>query len=134
MPVIDLTTPCDLWTGATNGKYGQMRRRPPEWKPGDGPAPVVYVHRDAWEQAYGPIPEGMTIDHLCQRKLCRNVLHMEVVTREENSRRNPYRRPRPSHCNHCGSVMRVYSGRWKCPPCHQRRSATARERRRQRVA
>lgn len=70
---------CILWEGGvTDRGYGQRRH---DGKP-------VYVHRLAWEQQRGPIPDDMTIDHLCRVKTCINVDHMEVVTRAENSRRN----------------------------------------------
>ncbi|MDB2192085.1 HNH endonuclease signature motif containing protein [Mycobacteroides abscessus] len=42
------------------------------------------AHRASWIVANGPIPEGMTIDHLCRNKLCVNPSHMEVVTNQEN--------------------------------------------------
>ena len=49
---------------------------------------VVYLaHRLAWELARGPIPAGLTVDHLCRNKVCLNPDHMEIVSREENSRR-----------------------------------------------
>jgi len=47
----------------------------------------VLAHRYAYELAYGPIPEGMVIDHLCRNRACVNVVHLEVVTNEENLRR-----------------------------------------------
>jgi hypothetical protein len=46
------------------------------------------AHRYFWEQVHGPIPPKMTIDHLCQNKLCVNPDHMEVVTNAENVRRS----------------------------------------------
>lgn len=48
---------------------------------------AVYAHRIVWEQAYGPIPEGLEIDHLCGVRECVTVEHMELVTRAENMRR-----------------------------------------------
>lgn len=74
-----LRGPCMLWEGAQNSKgYGAVTN-------GHGSADLV--HRRAWEEVNGPIPEGLTIDHLCRQKTCINPDHMEVVTRAENSRR-----------------------------------------------
>ena len=42
------------------------------------------AHRLAWEIAHGPIPHGLTVDHLCVNPPCVNVLHMELVTAVEN--------------------------------------------------
>lgn len=59
----------------------------------------VAAHRFAWELKHGPIPKGMTIDHvyeLCKYKNCCNTEHMEVVTMSENvSRGNKVRPPNP---------------------------------------
>lgn len=48
---------------------------------------TVRAHRWAWEHFNGPIPEGLTIDHLCRTRTCMNPNHMELVTPSENSRR-----------------------------------------------
>lgn len=53
---------------------------------------MMYAHRLAYTKLVGPIPEGLTIDHLCRVKCCVNPQHMECVTLAENSRRgNHYR-------------------------------------------
>lgn len=72
------TTDCIVWRGAQNSKgYGC-------WAIG---GMSHLAHRIAWEDARGPIPEGMTIDHLCRVRSCVNVEHMELVTVAENNRR-----------------------------------------------
>lgn len=80
-PKVDASGDCWLWTGATIRGYGviwvnETRRA--------GRAPRV-----AWELLVGPIPDGLTIDHLCRVPLCVNPDHLELVTAGENSRRNP---------------------------------------------
>ncbi len=45
------------------------------------------AHRIVYREIVGPIPDGLTIDHLCGNPACVNVDHMEPVTRAENTRR-----------------------------------------------
>lgn len=47
----------------------------------------VRAHRLSYEAHIGPIPAGLTIDHLCRNTCCVNPLHLEAVTNEENVRR-----------------------------------------------
>lgn len=75
-----LDSGCWSWTGPQQSKgYGQIGL--------SSPRRLVFVHRLAYEVFVGPIPYGMTIDHLCSNKLCINPGHLEVVTRGENTRR-----------------------------------------------
>jgi hypothetical protein len=48
----------------------------------------VVAHRAAWTAVHGPIPEGMTVDHLCRTPRCVRVDHLRLLSRSENSRRN----------------------------------------------
>lgn len=60
-----------------------------------------YVHRLTWEQFRGPIPEGLTIDHLCRVRHCCNPEHLDVVTQQVNVLRGnslSARRARQTHC------------------------------------
>lgn len=45
------------------------------------------AHIHAWVTAKGPIPEGMEVDHLCRRRRCVSLLHLELVSRAENEKR-----------------------------------------------
>lgn len=42
------------------------------------------VHRVAYEEWMGPIPEGLVLDHLCRNRKCFNPAHLEPVTLVEN--------------------------------------------------
>lgn len=82
---------CWLWLGAVNENgYGRMGA-------GGRSDGTPYVHRVSWELERGPIPEGMTIDHLCLVKTCVNPAHLELVTLAENIRRA---KRRLTHCKH----------------------------------
>ena len=71
-------TGCWLWTGVRDRKgYGQL------WCHGR----TARSHRVAYELERGPIPPGLTIDHLCRNPSCVNPMHLEPVTRLENFRR-----------------------------------------------
>jgi hypothetical protein len=47
----------------------------------------IRAHRWAFTQWYGPIPDGLDLDHLCQQRGCVNPWHLEPVTSEENDDR-----------------------------------------------
>ena len=102
---------------------------------------TVLAHRWAWEYEHGPIPDGMTIDHLCLNKKCVRTLHMELVTRGENARRymlalthcangheftpeNTYHHKAPT----TGGTQRV------CRTCHKRKTAMQRQTQREVMA
>ena len=63
---------------------------------GYGKQGLRYAYRAAYELMVGPIPEGLTIDHLCRVTWCVNPAHMEPVTRAENASRG--QNGRKTHC------------------------------------
>lgn len=73
-----LGTPCWIWTASLNNGYGIFSvQRSRGWAP-------MRAHRWAYEAMVGPIPEGLTLDHLCRNHPCVNPQHLEPVTRGEN--------------------------------------------------
>ena len=70
---------CWEWQGSTNfpGGYGVI------WVNGRREV----THRVSYELQVGPIPDSLTIDHLCFNKRCVNPAHLEPVTFQENCKR-----------------------------------------------
>ncbi len=49
------------------------------------------AHLHAWRAAGRDIPAGMELDHLCRRRNCTALHHLELVTRSENELRKSFR-------------------------------------------
>lgn len=70
--------PCWLWTSRQDRDgYGRFAVEGKDFR----------AHRFAYKDLVGPIPDGLTIDHLCRVPGCVNPAHMEPVTAGENKRR-----------------------------------------------
>ena len=70
---------CWMWQGWTRPDgYGMLAF---------GSGRPSYAHRIAYTELVGPIPPGLTVDHLCRNKSCVNPAHLEVVTRAVNTSR-----------------------------------------------
>lgn len=84
---VSKTNSCWLWTGALNPQtgYGTIFI---SWL-GNNRQKTQTTHRLVWELMRGPIPDGLTIDHLCRVRSCCNPDHLEPVTLAENTRRSP---------------------------------------------
>jgi hypothetical protein len=83
---------CWEWDGAKNvGGYGMVH-----WA---GKRPVT--HRVAYELAIGPIPDGLTLDHLCRNPGCCNPAHLEPVTMRENILRGTQLAAKNAAKTHC---------------------------------
>lgn len=54
------------------------------------------VHRIVWEATFGPIPDGLVVDHTCFVRPCVNVAHLRLLTNEANA--GLTRRSIATHC------------------------------------
>lgn len=59
------------------------------------------AHRVSYETFKGPIPKGLTIDHLCRNTVCINPNHLEAVTLKENILRGDSPTARHRRSTHC---------------------------------
>ncbi|WP_345761703.1 HNH endonuclease signature motif containing protein [Diaminobutyricibacter sp. McL0608] len=67
---------CLLWTGALDRDgYGLASLEGRTFR----------AHRLSYETRVGPIPEGMQLDHTCERRDCIRPEHLEPVTNFENT-------------------------------------------------
>jgi hypothetical protein len=119
------TSPCWLWQlGLTPTGYAKTFIA--------GFGKNTRVHRASYAIFVGPIPDGLTIDHLCRVKHCCNPAHLEPVTDEENRRRAIAnglvvgRFVRQTHCKHghelVGENVRTSkNGNRFCVICHRAR-------------
>lgn len=47
---------------------------------------TMLAHRWIWTQLFGPIPDGLVINHACSNPSCVNPHHLECVTQADNVR------------------------------------------------
>jgi hypothetical protein len=87
---------CILWAGSLSQGYGIICNY-------NGTGRRKRAHLAAWESAHGPIPDGYVLDHLCRRRSCCNVDHLEVVSGKENTLRGigpTAENAKKTHCKH----------------------------------
>jgi HNH endonuclease len=68
---------CWLWTGTVLDNGYAVLWNHDKWR-------TVPAHRISYERYRGPIPDGLTLDHLCRVKCCVNPSHLEPVTNRVN--------------------------------------------------
>jgi len=80
---VEKTNSCWLWMGARDKRgYGRfsLDTRP------QGRSFLAHVF--SYDiSAFGPVPIGLDLDHLCRNPSCVNPLHLEAVTHKENVHR-----------------------------------------------
>lgn len=90
----------------------------------DGGYQATLVHRVVWVAANGPIPPGMTVDHICRNKRCCRLDHLRLLTNLDNARDNGM--SRRTHCpqGHAYDEANTYidrRGHRKCRTCNRER-------------
>lgn len=104
---VDVTPGCWWWTSAVGARgYGVFGN------------PAKSAHRVAYALIIGPIPPGLTLDHLCGNKTCVNPYHLDPCTTGENTRRYA---ATITHCpaghEYNAENTRIYKGRRHCRKC-----------------
>lgn len=85
---------CWLWIGNVDGKgYGRFRDYAKRRQ--------VLAHRWSYERHLGPIPDGMSLDHLCRKPSCVNPAHLEPVSIRVNILRGQGAGMRNAAKTHC---------------------------------
>lgn len=123
---------CWEWSGEKNSKgYGRVALTR------DGQRTRILAHKVAFEDAYGPVPDGMIIRHRCDNKACVRWSHLTYGTYSQNAydavKRGQIKSgPRFTHCKvgHPFSAENTY--RWTsektgrtirtCKECARRRN------------
>lgn len=109
---------CWLWLAWHNRwGYGQVKYHGKTWTS----ARLVYT------QDRGPIPDRMTLDHLCRNTICVNPAHLEPVTMRENIMRGRSFSAINAAKTHCrnghplvsGNLHKSSSGRRICATCNR---------------
>lgn len=118
---VNKTETCWFWTATLNNRgYGEFGR-------------FGLAHRYAYELLVGPIPIGLTLDHLCRQPACVRPDHLEPVTLRENVLRGKGWSGRNAIKTHCpqGHPYDEVNTRWyrnqrNCRVCSRECSARRR--------
>lgn len=119
---VEVGPDCWEWVGYKLRGYGQF------WRHGR----TQRAHRVAWEMSHGhPVPDDLTIDHLCRNPGCVRPDHMEIVPAGVNTRRGDTASTRnrlktACHRGHALDGANLYltpDGRRQCRQCARDRAA-----------
>ncbi len=123
--LIDDSDKCWEWQASLCQGYGQFGGG------GEAVRPVSErsqrAHRIAWALLVGPIPDGLTLDHLCRNRKCVNPTHLEPVAERVNILRGfspPAENALATVCAHGHPLEGSNVYRWKhrryCRACRER--------------
>ena len=125
--VAEANSGCWIWRSANSGGYGNFSVNKKQYR----------AHRVIYELLKSPIPQDMTLDHLCRNRICVNPNHLEPVSRRENILRGiglAAKNGKKSHClkGHPFDEFNTYlpkDGSRQCKTCRkERKSAEKKER------
>lgn len=96
-----------------------------------------FCHQVTYEHWFGPVPEGLELDHLCKVRACCNPYHLEAVTHLENMRRGDSPSQVIARSGKCGRGHELddvyhyppgssHEGEWQCRRCARERWAAKR--------
>lgn len=69
------------------------------------------AHRVFWEITHGPIPEGMTVDHIDQNPLNNKITNLRLATQQDQKRNMPI--PKHNTSGVVGVQKDKRSGKWR---------------------
>lgn len=134
---VDPETGCWPWqAGITSEGYARFFER-------NAPGGHQHAHRFAYRHFVGPIPDGMTVDHVCHtndpsckggttclHRRCVNPEHLELATRGDNARRGRHFLRERTHCKHGHeytdeNTSRDHKGARVCLACRRGRRKRA---------
>ena len=108
---------CWIWPAWTSRDgYGKMKADAPGRT--GGPTSKM-AHRASYEIHVGPIPEGLSLDHVCRNSRCVNPRHLEPVTASDNMRRIDPDKCRAGHPRTPENTRITKDGHRVCRVCHR---------------